>query len=141
VSFLLDTNVVSEWVKPRPSSQVVAWLADADEDRVFLSVVSFAEIRHGIELLGAGRRRDHLARWLTEELPARFEGRILPVDRLIAEAWGVIVVRGRKKGISYNSMDALLAATAQVYGFTLVTRNRKDFEASGVPLLSPWDEN
>ena len=141
MSFLLDTNVVSEWVKPRPDANVAAWLAGVDEDRVFLSVVSFAEIRHGIELLGAGRRRDSLTRWLAEELPARFDGRILPIDRVIAEAWGVIVVRGRKRGATLNSMDALLAATAQVYGLTLVSRNRKDFEASAVPLLNPWEED
>src|SRR5438093_1415845 len=73
VTFLLDTNVVSEWVKPEPDPNVVAWLADVDEDRVFLSVVTFAEISRGVELMPAGRRRERLAAWLAAELPARFE--------------------------------------------------------------------
>ncbi|MDQ2900633.1 MAG: PIN domain-containing protein, partial [Acidobacteriota bacterium] len=75
--FLLDTNVISEWVKPHPDPNVVAWLAEADEDRVFISVASMAEIRFGIDLMPDGRRQDRLILWLEEELPARFEGRVL----------------------------------------------------------------
>jgi predicted nucleic acid-binding protein len=86
VSFLLDTNVVSEWVKPQPNPHVVAWLAEVDEDRVFLSVASLAEIRQGVELMSAGKRRDRLFDWLTGDLPARFEGRILDIDSRTAEA-------------------------------------------------------
>ena len=79
--FLLDTNVLSEWVKPQPDRNVVSWLAEVDEDRVFISVISFAEVRRGIELMHGGRRRERLARWLAEELPSRFEQRILPLIR------------------------------------------------------------
>jgi predicted nucleic acid-binding protein len=81
VNFLLDTNVISEWVKSKPDRNVVTWLAEADEDRVFVSVISFAEIRRGIELMVAGRRRERLVQWLAEELPLRFEERILSVDQ------------------------------------------------------------
>ena len=88
MNFLLDTNVVSEWVKPRPNANVVRWLAETDEDRVFLSVITFAEIRLGVEEIVAGWRRDGLTRWLQVELPARFEGRILGVDLAVAEGWG-----------------------------------------------------
>ena len=88
MNFLLDTNVVSEWVKPRPNANVVRWLAETDEDRVFLSVITFAEIRLGVEEMVAGWRRDGLTRWLQVELPARFEGRILGVDLAVAEGWG-----------------------------------------------------
>ncbi|MGA2590777.1 MAG: type II toxin-antitoxin system VapC family toxin [Bryobacteraceae bacterium] len=137
--FLLDTNVISEWVRPLPDPNVIAWLAEADEDRVFLSVTSFAEVRQGIELLPDGRRRDRLTLWLTEELPARFEGRILPIDRRIAEAWGVVTVRGRKAGVTLGSMDAFFAATAETHSLTLVTRNVKDFAALGIRLLDPWE--
>lgn len=137
--FLLDTNVISEWVRPRPDPNVTAWLAGADEDRVFLSVTSFAEIRQGIELLADGGRRDRLTLWLAEELPARFEGRILPIDQRIAEAWGVLTARGRKAGATLGSMDAFFAATAETHGLTLVTRNVKDFAALGIPLLDPWE--
>jgi toxin FitB len=88
VSFLLDTNVASEWVKPRPDPGVVAWLADVDEDRVFLSVVSRAEVRHGIERMPKGSRQARLDAWLRDELPQRFERRILLIDERVADAWG-----------------------------------------------------
>jgi predicted nucleic acid-binding protein len=87
VSFLLDTNVISEWTKPRPDRNVISWLAEVDEDRVFISVISFAEVRHGIERLPPGRKRERLARWLAEELPERFENRILAIDQPIDETW------------------------------------------------------
>ena len=138
MSFLVDTNVISEWVKPRPDPHVIAWLAETDEDRTFLSVVSFAEIRRGIELLPGGRRRDRLALWLAEELPSRFEGRILPIDRRIAETWGVLTARGRRAGVTLGSIDAFFAATAEVHHLTLVTRNIKDFGTVEIPLLDPW---
>jgi toxin FitB len=96
VSFLLDTNVVSEWVKPNPNPYVVAWLAEVDEDRVFLSVAPLAEIRRGVELMPAGKRRGRLFDWLTSDLPARFEGRILNIDQRTAETWGIIMARGPK---------------------------------------------
>jgi len=138
VTFLLDTNVVSEWVKPQPDPQVMMWLADVDEDRVFMSVVSFGEIRHGIERMPHGRRRERLLSWLTDALPQRFEGRILDVDRRIAEAWGVIMARGQKAGVVMGSMDAFFAATAQTRGLTLVTRNVRDFSLADIALLNPW---
>jgi hypothetical protein len=138
VSFLLDTNVVSEWVKPQPDRNVISWLADVDEDRVFISVMSFAEIRRGLELLPAGRRRERLAAWLAEELPARFEERILNIDQHVAETWGVVMVRGQKLGLTLGSMDAFFAATTEAHGLTLVTRNVKDFQALGISLLDPW---
>src|SRR3546814_4808101 len=86
VNFLLDTNVVSEWVKPQPNAGVIAWLAEVDEDRVFMSVVTLAEIRHGIERLPAGARRKRLDTWLRDELPLRFEGRVLSVDEAVADS-------------------------------------------------------
>ncbi len=138
MSFLIDTNVVSEWVRPRPDPNVVSWLADADEDRVFISVASFAEIRRGIEVMPAGRQRERLAAWLADELPARFEDRILGIDRRIAEIWGVVMARGQKAGVTLGSMDAFFAATAEAHGLTLVTRNVRDFERIGVALLDPW---
>ena len=87
MSYLLDTNVISEWVKPKPHAGVIRWLAEADEDRVFISVISIAEIRRGLERMAKGRRRERIAAWLWEDLPARFEGRILPVDLAVAQEW------------------------------------------------------
>ena len=138
MSFLLDTNVVSEWVRPQPDRNVISWLAEVDEDRVFISVISFAEIRRGVEMLAAGRRHERLATWLAEELPVRFEERILDTDRQVADTWGVLMARGQKIGLTLGSMDAFVAATAEAHGLTLVTRNVKDFRRLGISLLDPW---
>jgi predicted nucleic acid-binding protein len=139
VSFLLDTNVVSEWVRPRPAESVVAWLADVDEDLVFMSVVSFAELRRGIELLPPGRRRDRLEEWLAADLAGRFQGRILDVDPLVADAWGRIMARGHRAGRMPGAVDAFFAATAESHELTLVTRNIRDFENLGIYLYNPWE--
>jgi predicted nucleic acid-binding protein len=138
VSFLLDTNVVSEWVKPRPDPGVVTWLAEINEDRVFLSVITLAELRHGVELMAKGARRDRLDAWLVEQLPARFEERVLPVDPTIADRWGRLMARVRQNGRPVGTMDGFIAATAEQYGLTLVTRNVSDFDAIGIPLINPW---
>lgn len=138
MSFLLDTNVVSEWVKPQPNAGVVEWIAHVDEDEVFLSVVTFAELRHGIERLATGARRRRLDEWLRNDLPSRFEGRIVVVDGAIADEWGRLVAHRETRGRPIQAMDALIAATAQVHGLTLVTRNTADFQPSVKSLLDPW---
>lgn len=137
-NYLLDTNVVSEWVKPRPALNVIRWLASVDEDSVYLSVITFAEIHQGIAEMAAGRRRDALRSWLQNDLYFRFERRILPVDYPVAEAWGDLMSRARKSGGNLNPMDAFLAATAQVHSLTAVTRNTKHFPKSPVPIFNPW---
>lgn len=138
MNFLLDTNVISEWVKPQPDRNVVSWLAEVDEDRVFISVISFAEIRHGIELMPISRRRERLAQWLIEELPLRFEDRVFAVDRAVADSWGVVMARSQKAGLALGAMDAFVAAIAETHGLTLVTRNIKDFGHTGISLVNPW---
>jgi hypothetical protein len=138
VSYLLDTNVVSEWTKPRPNPGVVEWLAQVTEDEVFLSVVTFAELRHGIERLPAGRRRRRLDEWLRGELALRFEGRIVLIDGAIADEWGRLVARQEARGRPIAAMDGLIAATAQVHALTLVTRNATDFRVSVKTVLNPW---
>jgi predicted nucleic acid-binding protein len=140
LSFLLDTNVISEWVKPKPHAGVIRWLAEADEDRVFISVISIAEVRGGLERMAKGKRRERVAAWLWEDLPARFEGRILPVDLAIAQEWGVTIERARSQGISLSVMDGFLAATAQTREFTFVARNTKDFRSLGLKIVDPWAE-
>ena len=138
MSFLLDTNVVSEWTKPRPNPGVVEWLEEVEENEVFLSVVTFAELRHGIERLPAGARRRRLDEWLSHDLPLRFEGRVVGVEGAIADEWGRLVARREARGRPISVMDALIAATAQVHSLTLVTRNTADFQASVKSLLNPW---
>ena len=138
MSFLLDTNVVSEWTKTRPNQGVIRWLADADEDQIFLSVVTIAELRHGVERLPIGKRRNRLDEWLGDDLVQRFESRILAVKVEIADLWGRLVARRDAKGRPINAMDALLAATAEHHSLTLVTRNSSDFEDTVKLMLNPW---
>ena len=115
MSFLVDTNVVSEWVKPRPNPGVIGWPADTNEDQVFLSVVTLTELRYGIERMAMGRRQRQLSAWLENELPMRFEGRVLSIDPAVAEACGKLVARSEAAGRPVEAMDAFLAATAQVH--------------------------
>lgn len=136
--YLLDTNVISEWTKPRPDPGVVAWLDAADEDYLYLSVLAFAEIRLGIELLPEGRRRARIRAWLDDDLAARFEGRIVGIDRDIAEAWAGVVAQGRARGATPPVLDAFLVATALHHEMTLVTRNERDVASLGAPILNPW---
>ncbi|HJQ56644.1 MAG TPA: type II toxin-antitoxin system VapC family toxin [Vineibacter sp.] len=138
MTFLLDTNVISEWVKPRPDPGVIAWLADVDEDRVFLSVVTMAELRYGIERLATGSRRRRLDDWLRHELPSRFEGRVLPVGDAVAEAWGRIAARREAAGRPIGAMDAFIAATANAHDLAVVTRNTSDFDAVVKEVVNPW---
>jgi predicted nucleic acid-binding protein len=140
VSYLLDTNVISEAAKPAPDAGVMSWLAAIDEDELFLSVVSLAEIRHGIERMQKGRRRDALEDWLTNDLPNRFDGRLIDVDKDVANQWGLIVGRAQATGRPIGAMDAFLAATAVQHGLVLATRNQSDFEASGIQLFNPWTD-
>lgn len=137
MSFLLDTNAVSEFTKPRPNPGVIAWMEATDEDRIFLSVVSLAELRYGIERMAAGKRRSRLEQWLQEELPARFESRVLPVDAAVADAWGRTVSRNEAVGRPISTIDAFLAATAETHHMTLVTRNVSDFSLL-TAVLNPW---
>ena len=135
--WLIDTKIVSEWFKPRPDAGIVTWLDEADEDRIFLSVVSLAEIRFGVERLAPGRRRNRLDRWLREELSERFEGRIVPVDRRVADACGRLLARARRAGRGLGAMEALIAATCLASDLVLATRNLGDFEELGVELFTP----
>lgn len=137
--YLLDTNVVSEWVKPKAAEAVVAWLAEVEEDQVLLSVITVAELRRGVELLADGRRRKRLEKWIAEDLPGRFHGRVLYVDLLVAESWGRLTARATRAGRSLGSMDAFLAATAAAYDLTLATRNVRDFEGLDIALFNPWE--
>jgi len=117
---------------------VLRWLRELDEDRVFISVVSIAEIRRGVALLPSDRRRDRLAEWLSRELPERFASRVLKIDFAIAERWGDLMAESKRAGMALEPMDAFLAATALTHDLTLATRNIRDFQACGVRLFNPW---
>ncbi len=141
MNFLLDTNVVSEWVKPRPNAGAADWLAQADEDRLFISVITLAELRRGIERLAPGRRRSRLDEWLRYEFAPRFERRVVDIDSKIADAWGRIMVASETAGQSIGVMDAFIAATVEVNRFTLVTRNESHFRFTVNSILNPWTDD
>ncbi len=138
MTYLLDTNVISEPTKPQPNAGVLAWLAGIDEDSVFISVVTITELRHGVERLAAGARRKRLDAWLQHDLPLRFAGRILPIDAVVADACGKLVARSESLGRPIEPRDAFIAATAEVHGLTLVTRNASDFQPTIKAIVTPW---
>jgi predicted nucleic acid-binding protein len=137
VSFLLDTNVVSEWVKPQPNAGLMRWTDSVDEDSVFLSVITLAELRYGIDRMVKSKRRRRLEAWLHDELPIRFEGRILSIDPSVADACGRMIRRAKLLGRPIEAMDAFLAATAEIHDLTLVTRNVSDFPLLKT-IVNPW---
>ncbi|MCC6586460.1 MAG: type II toxin-antitoxin system VapC family toxin [Bryobacterales bacterium] len=137
-AFLIDTNVISEFVKPQPNIQVIRWLDDADPNALFVSVITLGEIRLGIEGLPPGRRRSALEQWLDEGLPAWFDANLLPITKSIADRWGRISIEAKRSRSSLSTADGLIAATALEHGLTLVTRNVKDFGGTGLELLNPW---
>ena len=138
MSFLLDTCVLSELVKPRPSTAVCDWVAAQNEDRLFLSVITVGELQKGISKLPPGRRRTELQKWFEGDLLIRFQGRILGIDTAVAGAWGVMLGEAEGRGRPLPVIDALIAATAKVHGCAVVTRNEADIEPTGIELVNPW---
>jgi toxin FitB len=135
VTYLLDTNVLSETRKRQPATGVASWIATAPPDRMHVSVLTLGEIEQGIaRVRGRGDRRQAAALedWL-RDVESGFEGRVLPVTLTIAAAWG-----RQQYAQPLPVIDALIAATAQVHGMTVVTSNVKDFELAGVQVLNPF---
>ena len=139
--FLLDTNVISELVKPRPEANVTAWIESTDESLLYLSVLTFGEIRRGIAVLPQSRRRATLEAWLDKDLRARFEDRILGIDREVTDRWGLLTAAPRNSGIVLPVIDGLLAATALEHNLTLVTRDTGQIPSMGVAVFNPWKKN
>jgi predicted nucleic acid-binding protein len=140
VTFLLDTNVLSEFVKPAPEESVVRWIGDVDEDGTYVSVITLAELRRGIELLHAGRRKSMLESWLDHDLPQRFHGRVIGIDPTVADEWGRLAAGARRAGIGFQAFDGFIAATARVHSLTIATRNTRDFQRLGVTVFNPWQQ-
>lgn len=138
MSYLVDTNVFSEPARPAPDERVVAWLRD-HEPELYVSAVTIAELRRGIERLEAGKRKASLQVWLTG-LCRRMEGRILSFNAGTAHVWGQLMAAWEQKGFTVPSLDSQIAATAHRRGLTLVTRNTADFSRTGVKLLNPFED-
>lgn len=137
--FLLDTNIISELVKPKPEPNVTSWIDDVDESLLYLSVLTLGEIRRGIASLPQSRRRATLEAWLDKDLNARFEGRILPVDQDVADRWGLLTAAARTAGRVLPVIDGLLAATALEHNLTLVSRDTGQIPSLGVAVFNPWE--
>jgi predicted nucleic acid-binding protein len=136
--YLLDTNVISEAFAARPDPAVARWFGLASEDDLALSVISVAEIKFGIELMAAGKRKQAHSDWLNIALAKRFAGKILPVTHEIADVAGQLLAVARRKGRNGDFNDALIAATAMAHSLSVVTRNTKDFKYLQVTHINPW---
>jgi len=136
VSYLLDTNVLSELRRKQPEPAVVKWVGERPRQSLHLSVLTLGEIRKGIETVKDRRHRQALADWLEVGLPQYFLGRLLPIDELVADRWGRLVAAAARP---VPAIDGLLAATAARHDLALVTRNVRDFSGLGVAVINPWD--
>ena len=137
--FLLDTNTVSELVSVKPNQRVVDWIDAADENLLYLSVMTLGEIRQGVAALPQSKKRTMLETWLEIGLQSRFGSRVLPIDQAVADRWGWIMAQSQAKGLTMPVVDCLLAATALQHNLSVVTRNVSDFAASGVSVVNPWE--
>jgi predicted nucleic acid-binding protein len=137
--FLLDTNVVSELMRPRPEPRVSTWIDATPEVLLHLSVITLGEVRKGIDLLpDDSPRRAALLSWLERDVRVRFQERLLVFDEGVAARWGQIEAVARKRGLTLPTVDAQLAATALHHGLTFATRNTEEVGPAGVPVFNPW---
>lgn len=139
MSFLLDTCILSEMIKFRPESKVSDWFISQQPDSLYVSALTLGELQKGIVKLETSTRKTYLEEYLKTEIIDGFKGRILNVDSAVALGWGGLVAKAEKSGKPMPYIDSLIAATALQHQLTLVTRNTKDMETSGVKLLNPWD--
>ena len=135
---LLDTNIISELLRPSPEPKVEAWLAAQDSAEVFLSAVSEAELRYGVAILPEGTRRDALSAAVDGILREDFQARILAFDSHAAEAYVDIAASRRREGWPISQFDCQIAAIGRLHGAIVATRNTKDFEACGIEVIDPW---
>jgi len=139
-AFLIDTNVVSEFSRRgEPDPRVKSWLKAAAPGSLYASVLTLAEIRRGIEMLPASKRRSQLEQWLEGELLESFGTNLLPVTRAIGDRWAVLSARAQKRGAPLAVIDGLIAATALEHDLVLATRNVRDFLDLGVSIFNPWE--
>jgi predicted nucleic acid-binding protein len=136
--WLLDTNILSELRRPKPNPQVVGFVTSKPLDLLCVSILTFAEIRFGIERVAEPTHRAELNEWLTHKVRPMFEERALPVSADVMFKWRLLVEDGRKAGHTYSQPDLIIAATALHHGLTVVSRDTSDFNKARVPVLNPW---
>lgn len=138
--WLLDTNVISELRRLRPNARVRSFIANQRLGELFVSTVTLAEIRFGIEVVGDPIRRAELNDWLQHRVRPLFDQRVLEVSEDVMLKWRLLVEEGRKIGHTFSQPDLIIAATALQHGLTVVTRDTSDYRLARVPLLNPWAE-
>jgi predicted nucleic acid-binding protein len=136
--WLLDTNILSELRRSRPEPKVTAFIAEKPLESLYVSTVSLAEIRLGIELLTDAARRSELNAWLSRKVRPMFEHRVLEITEDIMLKWRLLVEEGRKAGHTFSQPDLIIAATAHHHGMTVVTRDIADYAQARVAVLNPW---
>ena len=137
--FILDTNVVSELMRPAPDPAIASWVAERATSSLFLTAVTEAELRFGLAVMPPGKRRDGLAAGLERMLETGFANRILPFDSAAARAYAGIVAARRRRGQPPAQADCQIAAIARSRGMAVATRNVRDFEEMGIDVFNPWD--
>lgn len=140
MTYLLDTNVVSEGMKARPEPRVVAWILEHRAADLYLSALTLGELVRGARKHPDESRRRVFETWIRDEVSRQFKGRILPFDAEAAVIWGEMLAAGDHAGLPLPAVDAQIAAVARRHGMTVVTRNVRDFSLMNVPLLDPWTE-
>jgi len=138
VSFLLDTSVISELVKPAPDNHVVGWMKRAEETSLYLSVLTIGELEKGIAKLPVSSRRTKLETWVRSDLADRFRERLLAIDGTIAATWGKLAGEAETRGVPLPVIDGLIAATGLAHDLTIATRNVEDFNRWGARCFNPW---
>lgn len=136
--WLLDTNVLSELRRPKPQPRVVAFIAAQPIERLYVSSVTLAEIRFGIECVRDANHRSELSDWLNQNVRPMFEERVLQVSEDVMLKWRLLVEAGRKAGHTFSQPDLIIAATAVHHGLTVVSRDTSEYDAAGAPVLNPW---
>lgn len=136
--WLLDTNILSELRRPKPEPKVVEFIASQSLDLLFISVVTLAEIRFGIERVNDALRRAALNDWLTHQVRPMFEDRVLPVSEAVTLRWRLLVEEGRKMNDTFSQPDLIIAATALDFDLTLVSRDTGDLSRTAVAVFNPW---
>jgi toxin FitB len=136
--WLLDTNILSELRRPRPERKVVAFIAAQPLEQLYVSTVTFAEIRFGIETVADASRRAALNDWLAHKVRPTFEQRVLAISEDIIFKWRLLVEEGRKARHTFSQPDLIIAATALDHGLTVVSRDAGDYRKARVPVLNPW---
>ncbi|MFO1256893.1 MAG: type II toxin-antitoxin system VapC family toxin [Gammaproteobacteria bacterium] len=137
MSYLLDTNVLSETLRTKPDQNVLEWLSKVPSNSLYISVLTLGEIRKGIEKLGRGTKKNKLVLWLEHDLKNWFGDHVLDINSEVADRWGHLMAQSKTP---IPAVDALIAASALVFNLKLVTRNISDFQFPALEVINPWDE-